>query len=91
MNLSPRKTFLENADRARAHRDLVVNNNFRAACEAALLEQIMTMSEIIHPEQAAAEYQQIVGARNFVRHLLNLAEAPPVPIKPPPLNLNRNT
>lgn len=86
MNLTPRTKFQARADHARAHRDLVVNEGFRDACEAALVEQLMSMPSIIEHDEAAAAYYRLLGAREYIHHLLNIAEM----AKPPQTVLKQN-
>jgi hypothetical protein len=75
MNLTPRQQFQENVKNAQSHRDLVMTDRFREACHASLLEQVLNMPNTNDPDEAAALYHQIVGARDYIFHLLNIAEA----------------
>jgi len=88
MNLTPRAKFQAKVDQARAHQDLVVNDGFRNACEAALLEQILAMPNVADQVEAAASYQRITGATEFLRRLLSIAETVPPPKESPSQNLN---
>jgi hypothetical protein len=88
MNLTPKKAFLENKAFAAAHRDLVVSDQFRVALEASLIEQVMALPNTYDPGEAAAAYYRIVGARDFVQHLLNIAEQPKSAPTTPPANLD---
>lgn len=90
MNLTPRAKFQARADYARAHRDLVVNEGFRDACEAAFIEQIMSMPSVVEPDEAAAAYNRILGAREYIHHLLNIAEMVTPPKTVIKQNLDRN-
>lgn len=91
MNLTPRAKFQANVNHARAHLDLVVSEGFRNACEAALIEQVLTMPNVTESEEAAASYHRIMGATEFLRRLLSIAE-PPLPSKDKlPTNLNYRT
>jgi hypothetical protein len=88
MNLTPKKDFLEKKEFANAHRDLVVSTSFREALNAALLEYVMTLVVEDDTLEAAAAAHQIVGARDFINHLLNIAEQPKTPPTPTPTNLD---
>ena len=88
MNLTPRAKFQAKVDQARAHQDLVVNDGFHNACEAALLEQILAMPNVADQVEAAASYQRITGATEFLRRLLSIAEVTEQPKEKPAQNLN---
>ena len=90
MNLTPKKDFQEKKQFADAHRDLVVSTPFREALHAALVEQIMTMTSTIDPVAAAAAHHKIIGARDFIHHLLNIAEQPKSAPTTPPANLDHS-
>ncbi len=90
MNLTPRAKFQANVQQARIHQDLVVSEGFRSACEAALLEQIMAMPNVVDQAEAAASYHRIQGATEFIRHLLSIAETQSPPREKLPTNLNYN-
>jgi len=91
MNLTPRARFQSNVQQSRAHQDLVVSDGFRTACEAALLEQILGMPNITDPVEAAAAYNRIAGATEYIRHLLSIAETTAPPKEKLPQNLNYRT
>jgi len=88
MNLTPRAKFQAKVDQARAHQDLVVNDGFRNACEAALLEQILAMPNVAEQQEAAASYHRIMGATEVLRRLLSIAEVTEPPKEKPSQNLN---
>jgi hypothetical protein len=91
MNLTPRQHFQEDKTSVKFHQDLVVLTRFRDACHAALLEQVMNTPMTYNPVEAAAYYNQIMGARDFLFHLLSIAE-PKKPVAAPPSgNLNHRT
>jgi hypothetical protein len=90
VNLTPKKKFQENKQAAEKHRDLVLNPDFRNALEAALLEQILTLPNTFDPTEAAAAYYRIVGARDFITHLLSIAELPKALSGLPPINLDHS-
>ena len=91
MNLTPRAKFQANVQQARVHQDLVANEGFRNACEAALLELILGMPSITDPTEQAAAYNRIMGATEYVRHLLSIAEQTVPPKEKLPHNLNYQT
>lgn len=91
MNLTPKKDFQGKKQFADAHRELVVSTPFREALHAALIDQVMDLRDTHDPVVAAAEYQRIVGARDFIAHLLNIAEMPKSPPTPLPTNLDHRT
>lgn len=88
MNLSPKKDFLEKKQFADSHRELVVSNQFTTALQAALIEQVMALPDTYDPNEAAAAYYRIRGARDYIHHLLNIAEVTKTPTALPPANLN---
>jgi len=88
MNLTPKKEFLEKKVLADAHRDLVVSARFREALNAALLDYVVSMTHTEDPVAAAAAYHSIMGAREFITHLLNIAEMSKSPPAPLPTNLD---
>lgn len=91
MNLTPRQQFQEDGTAAKFHRELVVLDRFRDACHAALLEQVLAMPQTHNEVEAAAGYHRLMGAREFLVHLLNIAEErKPVP-GTPTANLNHRT
>ena len=88
MNLTPKKDFQVKKQFADAHRELVVSTQFREALNAALIDQVMDLRDTHDPVVAAAEYQRIMGAREFIQSLLNIAEMPKSPPAPLPTNLD---
>jgi hypothetical protein len=74
MNFAPKKHFIEKKQYAEQHRDLVVTHSFTEAVQAALLDQVMALPPTYSQDEAAAAYFRIIGARDFVHHLLNIAE-----------------
>ena len=85
MNLTPKKDFLEQKQLATVHRDLVVSTPFRTAINAALIEYVISLPDT---GDSAACFNKIVGARDFVQHLLNIAEHPKTPTPPTSANLD---
>lgn len=90
MNLTPKKDFQGKKQFADTHRDLVLSTPFREALHAALIDQIMDLRDSYDPDVAAAEYQRIMGAREFITHLLNIAEMSKTPPTNPPANLDHS-
>jgi len=88
MNLTPKKDYYAKSILASAHRDLVVSSAFREALNAALIQQLMDIPFTYDIDEAVAAYNRLMGARDFITHLLNLAEAPKTPTKPPNDNLD---
>jgi hypothetical protein len=88
MTLTPRQSYQEDQIAAKFHRDLVMQSRFREACHASLLEQVLNMPNTNDPDEAVALYHQIIGARDYIFHLLNIAEEKkPAPVTPS-ANLN---
>lgn len=90
MVLTPRPRFQENKVFCSNHKELVVSDQFRAALEASLIEQVMALPNTYNADEAAAAYYRIVGARDFIHHLLNVAEQSKTPPERPPANLNHS-
>lgn len=86
MDLQPRTRFQENKTYVSAHKELVVSDQFRAACEAALVQTIVGLPETNDATEATANWHRIEGARTFLKTLLNIAENPPLP----PVKLTQN-
>ena len=78
MNLTPKKDFIAKKQFADAHRELVVSTQFREALHAALLDHVLSL-QATRSRLAAADYQRITGACEFINHLLNVAEQPKSP------------
>jgi len=89
MDLSPRLRFQENKAYVSAHKELVVSDQFRAACEAALVQVTVGLPESDDSSVAAANWHRIEGARAFLKTLLNVAESAPLPPAKPTQNLTR--
>jgi hypothetical protein len=91
MVLNPRAQFQEQVEYAKFHRELVVTDRFRDALHASLLEQVLGLPQTYDQVEAAAAYNRIMGARDYIQHLLNIAEqAKPVPDRLP-TNLDHTT
>lgn len=74
--LKPKQAFLSKKETASDHRDRVVNSNFRAAVESAFLQLIMDCQAPKTPDEAVAIANRIIGAREAVSAMLNIAELP---------------
>lgn len=88
MILNPRQHFQRLTQSADFHRELVSTDRFRDAIQAALLEQIMSLPQSYEPNEAVAAYNRIMGARDFIYHLMNIAETPKSLSRPPTGNLD---
>ncbi len=91
MNLTPRQNFQEDANAAKFHRELVMLERFRDACHASLLEQVLALPMTYDQAEAASAYYRIMGARDFITHLLNIAEERKPIAGSPVGNLNHRT
>jgi hypothetical protein len=85
VSLNYRAQFQRNETLAKAHRELVVTEAFQVAVEMALLhyQSEVNLTNTDDPNANACRNQRTLGAQQFVNILLNLAEAPPLPIKKP--------
>ena len=90
MKLTPKKDFIEQKNFANAHRDLVVATPFRTALNAALIDHVLSLPDTNDPATAIACYHQIRGARDFITHLLNIAEQTKAPTTKNTDNLDHN-
>lgn len=90
MILTPKQSFLEKKALAEAHRDLVLSTQFRESLHAALLDHVLSLPATTDPVAAAAAYYNIMGAREYINRLLNIAEQPKSAPPPPPANLDHN-
>lgn len=90
MVLTPRQRFQENQPHKLRHQEVVVSDAFRAAAEAAIVEQVLTLPTTYDPHEAQAAYYRLVGARDFLHHLLNIAEKPAPITTPMPQNLRHD-
>lgn len=90
MRYSAKERLLAEKAIANQHLDTVSSEAFLRAAEAALLEMVMAAPSEVSEADAAANYHRIVGARDYLRALLSIAE-PPQPLKPKPqYGLDRN-
>lgn len=78
----PKKRFLEtNPGGVKVHADMVDHAVFKEAAEVALLDLVMSLPDAPNPVEAAAYYQQIVGARSYLKRLYGVSK----PAQPPPV------
>jgi len=83
MPLKPKARFLEQNALAHVHEDVVTSESFLTACESAMLQMIVDLPETTDTGTAAAAYQRISGAKQFLNQLLTLADIPKPPEKRP--------
>jgi hypothetical protein len=84
---SPRARFLKNEALAAAHAAIAGSTAFQSACDIALQQYMYTAPVTTNPEESAAIAQRIIGAREYIGVLLNLAD--PVPELPPRAQVGR--
>jgi hypothetical protein len=84
-SLQPKHEFIQ-LPAAKGHRDLVLNANFRTACEKALMQFMLGHNFTNKIEESSANWHRVEGALEFVELLLTLAEE----TKPPPPKTNYN-
>ena len=80
VSLNYKAQFQKNETLAKAHRELVVTDAFQVAVEMALL-QYMSSQIAKDSVSDAMSLHRILGAEEFVKVLLNLAEPPQLPQK----------
>lgn len=82
--MTPKASFLANESET-AKRWLEVSDSalFQRACEVTMLHMVEQLDMATDPVKAVAAHHEIVGARNALRTLRNLAVQPSV-IKPTP-------
>ena len=89
MKLDSKGRLLKDQPTVIKHRDRVVDDAFLRIAEVTLIEMVMNAPEIHTPEEALAQYAKIIGARDYLTGLLNIAETPsPPPRKPSTGNLD---
>jgi hypothetical protein len=82
MILSPKARFLKKAEEAKHHQSLVQSDSFQNALTVALAEMQMNLPKGDNPAKSWDAHSRMVGAREFIHTLLNLAEVAPVVDKP---------
>lgn len=80
ISLNYKAQFLKNETLAKAHRELVVTDAFQVAVEMALLQYIAQAAPKGSVEDAMSLHR-ILGAREFIGVLLNIAEPQKLPEK----------
>lgn len=86
----PKTRFIANAAVASEHRKVVTDPGFVRSLDAALLayQERLTALQESDIGKSSALYQRILGAREFVGMLINLAERPEIPARVDKSNLN---
>lgn len=87
---TPKDRFLEQKALVATHRDVVVTTAFQAASDAAMLALVDDLAKTSQPpDQAAAAFHAICGARKYRILLETIGDAPqPLPPKRQTDNLN---
>jgi hypothetical protein len=88
MITSPKIRFQAYKEATQRHLDLTASDGFIEAVDYALLQFIAAAPNPNNQEEAAAGYHRILGARDFIRTLFTLADAPQKRPDPPDPNLN---
>ncbi len=89
MTYSAKARLLADKATANKHMDAVSSEAFLRGAEAALLEMVMQAPDESPELDASAHYHQIIGARNYLKRLLAIAELPQTPTPKPQYGLNR--
>lgn len=79
MTYSPKQRLLEQSALAKPHMDVVATESFLRSAEAALLEMVMNAEDTTNHDIAVIEYAKLLGARDFFKGLLNIADPKPLP------------
>lgn len=79
MTYSPKQRLLDQPGLAKPHMDVVATESFLRSAEAALLDMVMNAEDTTNPNIAVVEYGKILGARDYLRSLLNIADPKPLP------------
>lgn len=74
MNLTPKTRFQKKANLAKKHLDWCAQDDTHEILEAALAHFTTTMAVSTSPNQSLDYHQRLVGAKEFINVLLNLAE-----------------
>jgi hypothetical protein len=78
ISLNYKAQFQRNTQLVKMHKELVVSDGFQITVEMALL-QYVSSQQTSAPAEAALAMNRILGAQEFIRVLLNLAEQPELP------------
>lgn len=90
--LTPKRDFQEDTKAVGLLADLTDAKPFRDAAKAALLQMLESLDDADDPVKASAAFHRMMGARNFMRSLLTLADQPKQPDSSPVRdNLNHRT
>lgn len=89
----PKSRFISNAVLAGQHRQRCQDSSFISAIDAAFLRyhEQLTLNYGTEPNAAASNHHKLVGAREFVMVLLNLAETVDLPARAKTPSLNYKT
>lgn len=89
----PKSRFIAHTELAAAHRGRCQEASFIAAIDAALLryQEQLTQNYGTEPNAAASNHHKLVGAKEFVMVLLNLAEKVDLPERAKTPSLNYKT
>jgi hypothetical protein len=82
ISFSHKQRFLAEEKLAGQHRDVVATESFQRASETALLQLIAEMPDTVDQITALAQYHRIIGARMYMKSLVNVAEKAPPQTKP---------
>jgi hypothetical protein len=75
ITLSPKALF-QKTNAAKAHADLCANDQFKHVLQVTMAHMVFDSAVPSDPEEAANLGFKLAGAREYVHHLLNLAEVP---------------
>lgn len=90
--LTPKRDFQEDTKAVGFLADLTVSTAFREAAKASLLQMLESTTDSDDPVKAAAAFHRMIGARDYMRVLMGLADRPKPPDSSPVRdNLNHRT
>ena len=78
---SPKKRLLRGKAISERIFNLLNSSEFQSGADAAMLQVIEELGDVSEPDQAAAAYNRIMGARTFLRKLQTIADRPKPPSK----------
>lgn len=75
--MTPKASFLANeVENAKRWLDISDSTLFQRACEVTILQLVEGMPDTVDTMRSAAAYSELLGARNALRTLRNLAVKP---------------
>jgi hypothetical protein len=77
--LTPKAKFLAYKDLVNRHLDTVQSESFKAASTAALLQFLDDAPANVDPIAAAANYNRLIGARDFLDKLIKIGDVAEIP------------